>query len=139
MPDKKPTRVAWEDFYALKDQERKYSDFSGQDGKGKGKGKGEGTGMFLGFMNQLINELVVDGRENTKISARDRSDHMLGVALTLKLLLSDRDGVDKFIPVLVKEAVTEKNENEKRKGFGPNRKWAVQWFPEVELPEAEDL
>lgn len=124
VPDKKVTRVTWEDFYALKDQERKYSDFKGQ---------------FLGFMNQFINELVVDGRENTKISARDRSDHMLGVALTLKLLLGDKPGVDKRIPELVKEAVTEKNENEKRKGFGPNRKWAVQWFPEVELPEAEDL
>ena len=137
VPDKKPTRVAWEDFYALKDQERKYSDFSGQDGKGKGKG--EGTGMFLGFMNQLINELVVDGREKTKISVKDRSDHLLGVALTLKLLLGDKPGVDKFISTLVKEAVTEKNENEKRKGFGPNRKWAVQWFPDVELPEIEDL
>ena len=64
---------------------------------------------------------------------------MLGVALTLKLLLGDKPGVDKLIPDLVKEAVAEKNENEKRKGFGPNRKWAAQWFPDIELPEAEDV
>jgi len=35
-------------------------------------------------------------------------------------------GVDKFIPVLVKKAV---------KGFEPSRKWAVKWFPDVELEE----
>lgn len=38
-------------------------------------------------------------------------------------------GVDKFIPMLVEKAV---------KGFEPCRKWAVKWFPDVELPEAED-
>ena len=126
VPDKKVTRVTWEDFYALKDQEKKYIDFKGQ---------------FLGYMDQFIREFVIKGREreNAKLSIRERSDHMLGVALTLKLLLGDKPGVDKLIPDLVKEAVAEKNENEKRKGFGPNRKWAAQWFPDIELPEAEDV
>ena len=126
VPDKKVTRVTWEDFYALKDQEGKYIDFKGQ---------------FLGYMDQFIRELVIEGceRYNAKLSIRERSDHMLGVALTLKLFLGDKPGVDKLIPDLVKEAVTEKNENEKRKGFGPNRKWAAQWFPDVELPEADDV
>ena len=54
---------------------------------------------------------------------------MLGAALTLQLLYSEEKGVDKFIPVLVKRAV---------KGFEPCRKWAVKWFPDVDLPEAED-
>jgi hypothetical protein len=34
--------------------------------------------------------------------------------------------VDKFIPVLVKKAVKE---------FEPCRKWAVKWFPDVELED----
>ena len=123
LPDAKTTHVSWEDFYALKDQERKYGDFKGQ---------------FLGYMNQFIQELVVRGRETTKISARERSEYMLGAALTLQHLYGDKPGVDKFVPELVKEAVNEKNDNEKRKGFGPHRKWAALWFPDVELPEAED-
>ena len=41
----------------------------------------------------------------------------------------EEKGVDKFIPVLVKKAV---------KDFGPCRKWAAKWFPDVELPDAED-
>ena len=111
LPDAKTTRVSWEDFYALKDQERKYGDFRGQ---------------FLGYMNQFIQELVVRGRETTKISARERSEYMLGAALTLQHLYGDKFGVDKFVPELVKEAV---------KDFEPYRTWAVKWFPDVELED----
>ncbi len=113
QPDK-ATTVSWEDFYARKDQEKKYSDFKGQ---------------FIGYMNQFINELVIKGRERTRIGPKEWSEHMLGAALTLKHLYGEEKGVDKFIPVLVKDAV---------KGFGPCRKWAAKWFPDVELPEAED-
>ena len=114
VPDTKATRVSWEDFYALKDQEKRYGDFKGQ---------------FLGYMNQFINELVIKGRENAKLSVRERSEYMLGAALTLQYLYGEEKGVDKFIPVLVKKAVGD---------FGPCRKWAAKWFPDVELPEAED-
>ena len=52
---------------------------------------------------------------------------MLGAALTLHYLYGEEKGVDKFSPELVKKAV---------KDFEPCRKWAVKWFPEVELEEA---
>ena len=103
-PDKE-TRVEWNRFYGLEEK------------------------IYLGYMNQFINELVIKGRERTHIGPKEWSEHMLGAALTLKYLYGEEKGVDKFIPMLVKDAV---------KGFGPCRKWAAKWFPDVELPEAED-
>jgi hypothetical protein len=85
--------------------------------------------IYLNYMNQFINEFVIKGRERTHIGPKEWSEHMLGAALTLKYLYGEEKGVDKFIPVLVEKAV---------KGFEPCRKWAVKWFPDVELPEAED-
>ena len=84
---------------------------------------------YLNYMDQFINGLVRKGRERTRIGPKEWSEHMLGAALTLQYLYGEEKGVDKLIPELVKEAV---------KGFEPCRKWAVKWFPDVELPEAED-
>ena len=113
QPDKSTT-VSWEDFYARKDQEKKYSDFKGQ---------------FSRYMANFIRELVMKGREHKKIAGREWSEHMLGAALTLKHLYGEEKDVDTFISTLVKDTV---------KGFGRSREWAVKWFPDVELPEAED-
>ena len=104
VPDKE-TRVEWDRFYGLKEK------------------------VYLNYMNQFINELVMKGRERTKVGPREWSEHMLGAALTLHYLYGEEKGVDKFIPVLVQKAV---------KDFGPCRKWAAKWFPDVELPDAED-
>ena len=101
----KDARVEWWRFYGLKEKE------------------------YLFYMNDLINELVMKGRERKKVSSPlEWSDLMLGAALTLQYFYSEEKGVDKFIPVLVKKAVKE---------FEPCRKWAKNWFPNVELEEAE--
>ena len=101
VPDKKDTRIEWWRFYGLKDKD------------------------YLFYMNDLINELVMKGRERKKVSSPlEWSDLMLGAALTLQYFYSEEKGVDKFIPVLVKKAVKE---------FEPCRKWAKNWFPNVEL------
>jgi hypothetical protein len=105
VPDKKDTRIEWWRFYGLKEQE------------------------YLFYMNELINDLVMKGRDRKKVSSPlEWSDLMLGAALTLQYFYSEEKGVDKFIPVLVKKAVKE---------FEPCRKWAKNWFPNVELEEAE--
>ena len=83
----------------------------------------------LGYMDQLITRLIENGRERTKIGLLEWSEHMLGAALTLKYLYGEKEGVDKVIPKLVKKAVKE---------FEPCRKWAVKWFPEIELEEPEE-
>ena len=102
VPDKEK-REDWSRFYGLKER------------------------VYLNYMNQFINELVLKGRERKRISSpREWSEHMLGAALTLHYLYGEEKGVDKFIPELVKKAV---------KDFEPCRKWAVKWFPEVELEE----
>ena len=88
-----------------------------------------GKTEYAPYMNDLINELVMKGRERKKVSSPlEWSDLMLGAALTLQYFYSEEKGVDKFIPVLVKKAVKE---------FEPCRKWAKNWFPNVELEEAE--
>ena len=103
VPDKEK-REDWSRFYGLKER------------------------VYLNYMNQFINELVLKGRERKRISSPlEWSEHMLGAALTLHYLYGEEKGVDKFIPELVKKAV---------KDFEPCRKWAVKWFPEVELEEA---
>ena len=101
VPDKEK-REEWVRFYGLREKD------------------------YLGYMNQFINELVIKGRETTKIGPLEWSEHMLGAALTLQCLYGEEKGVDKFIPVLVKKAVKE---------FEPCRKWAVKWFPDVELED----
>ena len=98
------TRVEWPRFYALKEKE------------------------YLFYMNEMINRLVVNGRESTHVSPLEWSNHMLGAALTLHYFYSEEKGVDKFIPVLVKRAV---------KDFEPCRAKAAEWFPEIKLEETE--
>ncbi len=100
VPDREK-REDWSRFYGLKER------------------------VYLNYMNQFINELVLKGRERKRISSPlEWSEHMLGAALTLHYLYGEEKGVDKFIPELVKKAV---------KDFEPCRKWAAKWFPEVEL------
>ncbi len=103
VPDREK-RVEWDRFYGLKEKE------------------------YLGYMNRFIIELVERGQKNdkTRVGPREWSDNMLGAALTLHYLYGDKDGVEKFVPQLVQEAV---------KGFEPCRKWAVKWFPDVKLEE----
>ena len=84
---------------------------------------------YLSYMNSLIIELVLRGRENTHIGPREWSDHMLGAALTLRQFYGNQKGVDKFVPELVRKAV---------KGFEPNRAWAVKWFPDVKLEDSDE-
>ena len=104
VPDKE-TRVDWDRFYGLKEK------------------------IYLSYMNQFINELVMKGRERTKIGPKEWSEYMLGAALTLQHLYSEEKGVDQFIPVLVKKAV---------KGFEPSREWAAKWFPDVKLEDSDE-
>ena len=83
-----------------------------------------GKTEYAPYMNDLINALVIKGRETTKIGPLPWSRYMLGGALTLKYLYTEVSGADKMAPVLVKTAVKE---------FSDSAKWAAKWFPDVEL------
>lgn len=76
VPDKE-TRVEWDRFYGLKEK------------------------VYLNYMNQFIIELVMKGRERTRIGPKEWRDRMIGAALMLQCLYSDKKGVDKFVPILV--------------------------------------
>ncbi len=99
MEPDKVVKVEWERFYGKPD--------------------------YIGYMNQLINTLVIRGREQTKIGPLPWSNNMLGAALTLKHLYGKEiDGTEKMAAELVKKAVKE---------FEDCAKWAKKWFPEVEI------
>jgi len=83
-----------------------------------------GRTEYVRYMNDLINALVIKGRETTKIGPLPWSRHMLGAALTLKYLYTEVAGAEQMAPVLVKTAVKE---------FSESAKWAAKWFPDVEL------
>ena len=105
MMDSRESRLQWRWLYDLKEKE------------------------YLDYMNTLMIELVLKGREKTHIGPREWSDHMLGAALTLQRFYGDQKGVDKFVPVLVQKAV---------RGFEPNREWAVKCFPDVKLEDPDE-
>lgn len=81
----------------------------------------------VGYMNQLLNHFVLKGRDTVRTAPLAWSKQMLGAALTLQLLYSEVEGVEKVIPIYVKNAV---------KGFEDCGKWAKKWFPDIDL-EAE--
>ncbi len=105
MMDSRESRLQWRWLYDLKEKE------------------------YLDYMNTLMYELVLKGREKTHIGPREWSDHMLGAALTLRQFYGDQKGVDTFVPVLVQKAV---------RGFEPSREWAVKWFPDVKLEDPDE-
>ena len=81
----------------------------------------------VGYMNQLINSLVLRGRDNLHTPPLQWSRQMFGAALTLQLLFSEVKGAAEFAPVLVKKAAHE---------FEDCQKWAKKWYPDLDL-EAE--
>ncbi len=83
---------------------------------------------YVGYMDQLINALVIKGRDTTKIGPLLWSRHMLGAALTLKHLYGEVPGAEQKAPILVKTAVKE---------FSDSAKWAKKWFPDVETETNE--
>ena len=85
-----------------------------------------GKKEYVGYMNQMINQLVMNGRETVKTSARAWSEQMFGAALTLQLLYSEVEGAAEFAPTLVKKAAAD---------FEPSRKWAKKMFPEIDVGE----
>ncbi len=99
----KSTKVEWSRFYGKKEH--------------------------VGYMNQFINRLVMNGRDTTHIGPKPWSSHMLGAALTLQLLYGEVDGAAEFAPKLVQKAVKE---------FDSCRKNAERWFPDVELEKADE-
>lgn len=76
---------------------------------------------------ELIEALVLKGNENVGTSKVAGARQMLGAALTLKLLCTEVDMAQQFVPVLVQQAVKDDEDA---------AKWAKAWFPDVNL-EAE--
>ena len=85
-----------------------------------------GKEEFVGCMSDLINALVLKGRDTVGTSKVAGARQMLGSALTLQLLYSDVKGADAFVPVLVKQAVKDDEDA---------AKWAKMWFPDVSVEE----
>ena len=85
-----------------------------------------GKKEHVGYMNQMINQLVMNGRETVRTSARAWSEQMFGAALVLQLLYSEVEGAAEFAPTLVKKAAAD---------FEPSRKWAKKMFPEIDVGE----
>ena len=85
-----------------------------------------GKQEYVGFMNQMINQLVMNGRETLRTSARPWSEQMFGAALTLQLLYSEVEGAAEFAPTLVQKAAAD---------FEQSRKWAKRMFPDVDVGE----
>ncbi len=80
----------------------------------------------VGYMNQLLNHFVLKGRETLRTNLKSWSGQMLGAALTLQIFYAEVEGVDKVIPVYVKNAVKE---------FENCAEMAKKWFPDVKLED----
>ena len=102
VPDGDPKKLDWTRFFGKKE--------------------------YVGYMNQMINQLVMNGRATVKTSARAWSEQMFGAALVLQLLYSEVEGAAEFAPTLVKKAAAD---------FEPSRRWAKKMFPEIEIGEKE--
>ncbi len=87
-----------------------------------------GRKEHLGEMNQMLNGLVLKGRETKNLGKLKWSQHMFGAALTLQLLYADVDGASDMAETFIKRAV---------KDFDDCRKTAERLFPEVKLEDAE--
>ncbi len=88
-----------------------------------------GKKEHVGLMNQLINQLVLNGRETVHTPPLRWSEQMFGAALTLQLLYTEVEGAAEFAPTLVKKAAAE---------FEPARKLAKKMFPDVEVGEVDE-
>ena len=100
LPDGEPKKLDWTRFFGKKE--------------------------YVGYMNQMINQLVMNGRETVRTSARAWSEQMFGAALVLQLLYSEVEGAAEFAPTLVKKAAED---------FEQSRKWAKKMFPDVDVGE----
>ena len=85
-----------------------------------------GKKEYVGYMNQMINQLVMNGRETVKTSARAWSEQMFGAALALQLLYSEIEGAAEFAPKLVQKAAAD---------FEPSRRIAKKMFPDIDVGE----
>jgi len=85
-----------------------------------------GKKEHVGSMNQLINQLVLNGRETIHTPPLRWSEHMFGAALTLQLLYSEVEGAAEFAPKLVQKAAAD---------FEPSRKMAKKMFPDIDVGE----
>ena len=95
-----PQKIAWTRFYGKKD--------------------------YVGYMDQLMDSLVMKGRETVRTSALRWSEQMFGSALTLQLLYSEVEGAPELAPKFVQKAAAD---------FEPSRKWAKRIFPEIDVGE----
>ena len=95
-----PQKIAWTRFYGKKD--------------------------YVGYMDQLMDSLVMKGRETVRTSALRWSEQMFGAALTLQLLYSEVQGAPELAPKFVQKAAAD---------FEPSRKWAKRIFPEIDVGE----
>ena len=95
-----PQKIAWTRFYGKKD--------------------------YVGYMDQLMDSLVMKGRETVRTSALRWSEQMFGAALTLQLLYSEVEGAPELAPKFVQKAAAD---------FEPSRKWAKRIFPEIDVGE----
>ncbi len=80
----------------------------------------------VGYMNQLLNQFVLKGRETLRTNLKAWSGQMLGAALTLQIFYAEVEGVDKVVPIYVKNAVKE---------FENCAEMAKKWFPDVKLED----
>ena len=85
-----------------------------------------GKKEHAGSMNQLINQLVLNGRETIHTPPLRWSEQMFGAALTLQLLYSEVEGAAEFAPKLVQKAAAD---------FEPSRKMAKRMFPDIDVGE----
>ena len=114
--DNKPAmdvvRIQWKNFYAH-----------------LGPG-GKSDPDYPGYMFQLMNAFVRNGRKRTGLGPKEWNEYMLGAAFTLTYFYSEQKFVaEKVIPMFVQEAV---------KGFEPSREWAAKWFPDVKLEDPDE-
>ena len=85
-----------------------------------------GKKEHAGSMNQLINQLVLNGRETIHTPPLRWSEQMFGAALTLQLLYSEVEGAAEFAGKLVQKAAAD---------FEPSRKMAKRMFPDIDVGE----
>ena len=95
-----PQKIAWTRFYGKKD--------------------------YVGYMDQLMDSLVMKGRETIRTSALRWSEQMFGAALTLQLLYSEVQGAPELAPKFVQKAAAD---------FEQSRKWAKRIFPDIDVGE----
>ena len=85
-----------------------------------------GKTEYVGYMDQLLDSLVMKGRETLRTSALRWSEQMFGAALTLQILYSEVQGAPEFAPKFVQKAAED---------FEQSRKWAKRMFPEIDVGE----